>query len=164
VVGSADAVPGPSWAQAPDPFADDGARADGLDHPHDAASLPDETPAHDDHPTFVDALRADYTATWTADPADHNPPVRDAATSDLLAQLAPQPGGGVDDVLLGESRQSPASHAAELWHESLPDEPLPIDQNGHVLGPVGLLNELIERVDDPAQADVARAVRESLTP
>ena len=130
VSGSPETVPGPSWAQPVDPF--------------------DEPTAHDD--SFVTALDTDYVATWAAEPADHLPPVWDDATSARLAELTPHPAAGVAAVLLGGSE--PGSIAAELWRESLPSEPLPVDQGGQVLGPSELLDQLIARLDDPAQADV----------
>jgi len=149
--GSPETVPGPSWVQAADPFADD------------HAALSDETTAPHDADSFVAALDTDYLATWTADPADHVPPVWDDAASARLAEMTPHPGAGVDAVLMGESAQSPGSIAVRLWQESLPGEPLPVDGSGHALGPSELLDQLITRVEDPAQADVARAVREGLS-
>jgi hypothetical protein len=145
-------VPGPSWVHAVDPFA------------VDSAALSDQTIAPYDADSFVAALDSDYSATWTAEPADHMPPVWDDAASARLADMTPHPGAGVDAVLLGESALSPESMAAELWHESLPGEPLPVDPNGHPLGPGEVLDHLIARLEDPAQADVARAVREGLAP
>jgi hypothetical protein len=109
-------------------------------------------------------LDSDYSATWTAEPADHVPPVWDDAAAARLAEMTPHPGPGLDEVLLGESARSQESMAAELWHESLPGEPLPVDPNGQPLGPGEVLDHLIAQLEDPAQADVARAVREGLAP
>lgn len=78
--------------------------------------------------------------------------------------MMPDPGVGVDAVLLGGSAQSPDSMAAELWREGLPGEPRPVDPSGQVLGRSELLDQLITRLEDPAAADVARAVREGLAP
>ena len=152
VAGSPETVPGPSWVQPTDPFA------------VDQAAFSDQTTAPYDADSFVAALDSDYIATWTAEPADHAQPVWDDAVSARLAEMTPHPGAGVDAVLLGESAESPESLAAELWQESLPGEPLPVDPNGQLLGPGELLDHLITRLQDPAQADVARAVREGLAP
>jgi hypothetical protein len=152
VAGSPETVPGPSWVHAVDPFA------------VDPAAFSDQTIAPYDADSFVAALDSDYIATWTAEPADHVPPVWDDAASARLAEMTPHPGAGVDAVLLGESAESPESMVAELWHESLPEEPLPVDPNGQPLGPGEVLDHLIARLEDPAEADVARAVREGLAP
>jgi hypothetical protein len=154
----ADAVPGPLMGPAIDPFAAQEPHTEIGDPLHPGPPLPDETAIPDDD-AFAQALATDYTATWTAEPADHSPPVFDPQTSARLADLAPQPSGGVDVALAPHSQ---GAQAAALWHETLPGEPLPVGEGGRVLDPAALLDELIGRIDDPAQADVARAVRESL--
>jgi len=136
-------MPGPSWLPGVDPFAD-------------------HTPAVNDDDSYAAALHADYTATWTSDLSDHTAPVWDGAASARLADLMPHPGAGVDAALLGGFAQSPDSMAAELWREGLPAEPLPVDPNGHVLGAREVLDQLNARLRDPAQSDVARAVRQSM--
>jgi hypothetical protein len=143
------AVAGPTW-HLPDPFASP---------PDDVAvHQPFDTPPSDDHRAFDDALQSDYIGTWTAEGADHRAPVWDPATSALLANLTPQPGGGVDAALVGQPPE-----AADLWRDGLPEEPLPVDHNGQPLAPAALLDELIARIHDPVQADIARVVRDGLT-
>ena len=91
-----------------DPFAD-----------HDTALFDQATASHDGD-LFVAALHADYAATWTAEPSDQIPPVWDEAASARLAEMMPDPGVGVDAVLLGGSAQSPTRWPPNCGEKACP--------------------------------------------